>query len=289
MLVAVGHAMRHLSAPLALIAVTDMRFDQRQIDDGDLLTTSTTFIVDGYAKPAWWIATPKQLQPNGYTAAAYCVVKEQPCLSHHVAEAGISVLHWQGGNLPADEDLLYHWEDTQSGFTVLGFALVTGLLVFAGAYALGGEVAGGAFSTSMGTGSVIGDASAIAGVSSAGYVGLTDIMHPGSAFDSQGHYLGSTTGTGELQPAKPTSEHERALQNNAKVLQINRPLTNGLSGVGIVFAGNCDPSVSTATCRRRNEQPGITHRTDSYTQYNAVLSGRKNGRAVDEVKLFVPK
>ena len=186
--------MRHLDVMRALIVVTEMRFEQTQIDDGNLFVSKTTFIIDGFVKPAWWVATPIHVQPRGVSRAAICLddVKTlDDCPPHHLARAGISALPWKGGNMPdskAFEQKLYHWEDTQSGFTVLTLAIVSGLLVFAGAYAVAGELAGSASSiASVGTAgastSAMGNAALAGVVGTSTYLGATDIMHPRSILD----------------------------------------------------------------------------------------------------------
>jgi hypothetical protein len=243
------------------------------------------------------VATPIHVQPRGVRGAAICldeVQKFDDCAPHHVARAGISALPWKGGNMPdskAFEQKLYHWEDTQSGFTVLTFAIVSGLLVFAGAMALAGELAGGATSiASSGGAAVFGSSlgdSALAGVMSAGgYLGVTDVMHPGSILDQQHQFLGSTTGTGELQPIKPQSEHSAALLQAARALQIANPLKKDLSGVQEMYQGNCDESWTVEQCLKKRLRPGHSHRPDSYIELNGVLTSKQNGPPVKDGALI---
>jgi hypothetical protein len=268
MLVAVGHAMRHLGATLGLIAVTDLRFQQREIDDGGLLTTKTTYIIDGYAKPDWWIASPLQVQTLGKSDTAICVGSEDPanCLPHHVATAGISVMRWQGGNMPATEDHLYHWQDTKSGFSVLGMAVLTGLLVFAGAYVFGPQIAGGGFSVTAGEGAatVLESAAQLGLASSGAYIAGSDVLHPGSIFDIQQGFLGNTISRGDAHPMSGNSAPAAALQQSARNLQINTKLNAGLTSVQVIYKGRCAETSALRDCASSRQEAGIVPRSDTY-------------------------
>ncbi len=118
--VAVGHAMRHYKAPIAFIAVPENRFTQRVTRSGGALRKKVKYEIDGYSKPRWYVALPKELQPRG-THAQICVLPgASSCPDPRlVATSGVLVEEWKGGTMPANEDHIYHWEQTKKGWTVL--------------------------------------------------------------------------------------------------------------------------------------------------------------------------
>lgn len=77
------------------------------------------------------------------------LIDAQPsdCPSYLLAPSGVVWTKWQGGNLPAFEDMTSQWQKSQSGFTMLAWMVVVFLVVVtAGAFA----VAAGAGATALG-------------------------------------------------------------------------------------------------------------------------------------------
>jgi hypothetical protein len=278
--VAVGHAMRHHGAFAGLIAIAETRFDTRTEESGNIFRKKVKTIVEGYAKPRWYVALPVDVQTYG-TSSMICVMPGATACDawEHVAVSGVAVAEWQGGNMPAPEDLLYHWDQTRSSFTVFTFALITAALFFTGAWALGLEFtlggAGASVAANAGLGAAegftigAGTIGAAAGVSYA--AGSTVLGGGGPITSVQDGYLGAT-GNGVFTAPAPTSEHAAAMAQRLRDRHINTPMNSGLTGTTRLYQGNCAEGWTIERCRQSGLDPGILQRPDAYAEFNTVLS-----------------
>lgn len=263
--VAVGHAMAHYRAPIAFIAMSQSRFTQKKSSSGSLFKKTVKIEVDGYARPVWYVALPKEAQPYGQDAAICVIPGAQSCNDPDlVARAGVRVMRWEGGNMPATEDHLYHWEESHSSFTVLAYGIVVGLLSLAGAPMLSNVLdIPSAAKALFDTVAYIAESTALGG-------------HGGPLSAQDGFY--GATDSGYFDPnatwAASGSEQARGMADAVKRKLIDAPLQNSLTGVREQYSGNCPESWTTAQCRAQGLDPGTLPRPDQYTPYNAPLALR---------------
>ncbi len=275
--VAVGSAMRHYNATLGMIAVFTPRLDETRSTSGGWFRKTVTITVKGYTYPKWFIATPVELQPTG-TSSNICVVNnENPCAPQHIDPSGVSVRHWTGGNLPMNEDLLYTWNQSQSGWTILSFALV-----FAAVFTVGWGVG----LSSLFTGS------SVVAYGSATATSLTSLT---SAFIASGttYAVGSMIGqaqsvrnaqngffgrvdTGFLPPSPPASAQAAGL-DSAMNNEIDSGMDHSMSAVTFLFKGNCPDGWTDQQCWTSDLDPGHIPRPDSYIQFNTTKWMRQTG------------
>lgn len=257
--VAVGVAMRQVGAQLGILAAAREWIDVQEDSSGGLLWSTVTVKVSGYARPDWWIASPIGAQIAGATHLGTCALAdESPCRPEHVVNAGIQLTPWAGPGLPTDQDRLYYSENSQSGFTVLGYSLITAALVGFGAYAWGGEFwadSGSAGemltsqSTTVASGGVTSSSAVTLGLSAGtGYLGTSDALHPGATSDLQTSYLGPTLASGQIGAQVPSNDAAAKLQASTKALQISRPISASLLGEARMYQGDCPDSNSAPRC-----------------------------------------
>lgn len=131
--VVVGHAMRTVQAAVGMIAVADYRVHQWKTTKKKLLTKKVTYHIDGYTKPIWKMATPPEFQPRAAPGSVICATGSGPavCPTYAIAPAMVNIDTWTGGNLDESENLLYEWQKTVKGFTVLAFILLAFVMAFA--------------------------------------------------------------------------------------------------------------------------------------------------------------
>ena len=272
--VALGVAMRHVGAQIGILAVAREWIDVQESSSGGLLWSTVTVKVSGYARPDWWIASPIGAQVGGTSTLGICAASESPCQPEHLVRAGIQLAPWSGPNLPTDQDRLYYSENSQSGFTVLGYSLITAVLVGTGSYLWGGELlSGGGIADATATTEITGAASfgtagldAIAG--GAGYLGLTNVIHPGSSGDLQKGYLGP--GYQPDSTASVSSDSaSRTLVTKSRELQIGASLSAGLAGVRRLYAGGCNNRLPRRECQ--GSPSGVVPRSDDKAAISVIL------------------
>ncbi len=268
---AIGLAMQQVGAQVGILAVAREWIDVQQQTSGGLLWSTVTVKTYGYAQPDWWIASPIGAQLGATSQLGACVVaNESPCAPEHQARAGIAIAPWSGPNLPTDADLLYYSEDSHTGFTVLGYAIITAVLVGAGSYAWGGaELAGAggltdAALTPESTGVIaIGSSAINAGAGLIGYLGTSDVLHPGSSSNIQNGYLGETFSAGRQTALQPNNPANASLADNVQTLQIKNPLQLGLTAVRKAYMGRCSAGISRSNCA--GEGSGLVPRIGDQT------------------------
>lgn len=267
--VALGTAMRQVGAQLGILAVAREWIDVQEESDGGLLWSTVTVKVSGYARPDWWIASPIGAQIAGTTSLGVCaLVGETPCRPEHVVSAGIQLAPWAGPGLPTDQDRLYYSENSQSGFTVLGYSLITAALVGFGSYAWGGDMlaeggdGAGVLASSATTPAVGGvtstTAAGIGVAAGVSYIGISDALHPGSPADLQSTYLGSTLAGGQIATQSARDQATATLASRTTTLQTAQPLSQSLTGEVRMYRGTCPDKRSVAQCA--SEAKGVVPR-----------------------------
>ena len=271
--VAVGHAMRLYNASAGFIAMTDTRWTQVVTRSGNLLRQRVDTTTQAWVRPRWFVALPVDQQPYGVQAAICTLPGSTSCPTvEQLAQSGVSVSPWDGGNMPSPEDLLYSWTDSRSGFTVLAFALVTAAFVWVAASV---AASAGAFGTAGGAGlSTSLSPLTIGAIAGGAYaVGSTVMGGGGPVTSAQQGFLGAT-GSGFLEYPSTSNPHGQALAAAIAERHVNGPLGSGLRGTSELFKGQCAEGESTARCRVSHSDTGVLPRTDSYVQTNNVLSVR---------------
>lgn len=242
-MVSIGLAMQYHRAAFSILNVENLRLASGSRKSGGFLKKKVTVYVDGYAVPSWFIGLPSTVQTWG-TSAAICVVKTTPQVDPHtgqpmrdpatgkpsrgdcpdpalVAYSGVSFDEWKGGSFPIDEEHIYHWEKTNSGFTVIFFTI----LVMVAAFFVGPEIyaalqSGGAIGGTI-TG---GQAALAAGVAYAGGTLLTTSGPASLTSIKQGVF--GTVGDGTYQSAAGGSDQEREATRILVERHVEAPLDN---------------------------------------------------------------
>ncbi|MBU6460724.1 MAG: hypothetical protein KGQ58_07605 [Proteobacteria bacterium] len=276
--VAVGSAMRHYNASMALIAVFSPRYEESQVSSGGWFRKTVTTTVRGYAHPEWFMATPLELQPAG-TSSSICVVdKETPCAPEHVDPSGVSVQHWEGGNVPGNEDGLYTWSQTESGWTVLSFSLVFAAVLTVGwgvgLPALFNGPAGLSWTGAAGSSSLSSLVGTFA-VSGTTYATGSMIGKIGSVQHIQNGLFGHVD-TGQLLPPSAANAQVAGL-NTAMDARIDTNITHSLSSVTTLFSGRCPDGWTLQKCQGEGLDPGQLFRPDTRVQFNSTHWMRQHG------------
>ena len=293
--VAVGHAMRHYGTDKGIIVGVTPRMSQEQKKSGNMFRKKITTIIKGFAKPEWYLAGLPSAIPDG-VSAAICVANEDPCQKHHIAASGIAVKQYVGGNMPGQEDQLYHWQQTKSGFTFLTFAIFAFFLSFA-AFSLTGTGAGWmsslATSPTYGLGITGLNAATVGLLDGIGYLIGGAVMQGGSPTDIQSGYMGKKLSTGSLSPSGASDEHSRGLMANINCSHIDLGSANsanctavpaskvqqGLSGYVQAYQGECPAGLTASECTANGySNKGFVPRADEYVEHNAVLFSKEFGK-----------
>lgn len=272
--VAVGHAMRYADAHVGFITSDKTRFEQRIKKSGGMLKKKVKVYIDGYAKPQWFVATPIEVQPDG-GFASICVKNigsktgngntsqcDDPA---HMAQSGVSIVEWAGGNMPETEEKLYAYIYKKSSFTVLAFTILTFAVTWGLASALSTVVGSG-----LGTGL---SAASTAAIGAGVYAGVA-VLQGAGVTSAQAGYLGDT-GNGVLKPNSAAwDRHQTGLNQGLRNKQILSREGTGLKGVQSLYRGNCPEANTTAQCKTAGLNPGTMHRPDSYRDSNITLELR---------------
>ena len=251
-LVAIGHAMRLNRAPTAWLAWAEGRFDVWTEDSGNIFFPQVTTNVAAYAKPRWYFIAPIQMSPAVGKFSQICVDpaliiinersgKRDCDFPEHIAYSGVVASEWSGGNLPTQEQLIYQWSTTQSGWSVLTLALASPLLGL-------DPVTYGLASTVFGGG--------------------------GSLTQAQDGFFGAT-GDGHLIPPVPTSEQVAGARQGVVNNHVSPGLNSGLTGTQTMYRGTCDPAQTNAECLAAGKDPGIVYRPDAFAVQNSVAETQR--------------
>lgn len=139
--VGVGHAMRLLGTPFALIAQETYSMEKvgpKCKKSAGGLRKKCKVWVYGKAKPTWYFATPSSLTDVPSTTAI-CAINGMgsSCPAHAIAPAMVSFEKKTGGNLQEQEETIYTWYKSYSGWTVLAFVIAV-FVMSAAIAAIGG-------------------------------------------------------------------------------------------------------------------------------------------------------
>lgn len=292
--VAVGLAMQMVSAPVALVAMADLRVKQWTETSGGWLKKTVTQHVDGYTKPQWYIATPGALQPRGetFTMCAQNVSDPLTCPPEQVISSGVAWSQWSGGNHPAFEDQTSAYSHSESSLTLLAWVAIAFVVAFSAGAALAAAgvattslgplsaiinavgAAGGA--TGVGTAVTLGTVEAAAAVEAA-FVGVVGVAQGASLTGAvNGPYLGADSGFGA--PVAQTTEAGTSLMSGLHN-NFDTPLIEQ-SGVRAVrqaaYGTDCaTPGSTVASCGGNS---GLVPRPDTGTQMNSVQFWQDNGK-----------
>ncbi|NOT17672.1 MAG: hypothetical protein HOP20_06345 [Sulfuriferula sp.] len=135
MKVAVGHAMRKHHAILSYVMQENPRMNQFTTTSSSTFSTKTT-TVQGFASPIWYVGMPMEAGWVGGETGQTCVSAVAGATTtacdapEHIAIAGVMFEKWKGGNMPANEDLMYQWVNSQSSWNVFFFALILAVVTF---------------------------------------------------------------------------------------------------------------------------------------------------------------
>lgn len=273
--VAVGHAMRKYGASLSYVAVDDTRFTQnRSSKSSGFFRKKVTTTVTAYAHVHWHVGTPMELQPSGETGQI-CVTGTGTTSScddpAHVAIAGVMFQEWKGGNMPAQEDMMYQWTQVQSSWNILFFMVIIMIVTFGVASfllpLLGPALSIGAGTMAVAAGGAYGLASTVFGSG-------------GSLTQAQTGFFGAT-GNGWIQPMTSGSVQQaglaQAIQNDMVAPQMGAG-TGGMTSTDMLYKGNCPLGFTVGQCQSASLDPGTAWRPSSYTEYNLtkVLRQRMN-------------
>jgi hypothetical protein len=241
---------------------------------GNLLRQRVDTTTQAWVRPRWFVALPVDQQPYGVQAAICTLPGSTSCPTvEQLAQSGVSVSQWDGGNMPSPEDLLYSWTDSRSGFTVLAFALVTAAFVWVAASVV---TSAGAFSTAGGAGLGTSLSPLSAGAFAGGTYALTSTVLGGGGpvSSAQQGFLGAT-GSGYLEQPSASNPHAQALAAAISARHVHGAIGTNLRGTSELIKGQCSEGLTIAQCREASSEPGILPRPDSYVQTNNVLSTRE--------------
>lgn len=296
---AVGHAMRLVGASIGLLAVAHYRFDQHVDSSGGLFMKTTKITVNGYTKPDWYVAAPKSIVPMGITGAV-CAVDTNPCPSYAIAPALENFQRWQGGDMLDNEDLLFHHEESHSGFTIFTMMLVIVVLNWAASEFLTAAMAGNAAGAAGAAGGATGGAVTTGTISNlvgghlgmlvfghevalsplavgaieGGSYGLLNTLKDGASLTDVQNGLYGSVDKGFSAPPGDLDQYSQDLID-ATVPHMTGKVTNSLSATKGVLYGDCPPGSALASC---SGTTGIVSRDDSYIEFNSVQWVRDNGK-----------
>lgn len=273
--VAVGLAMAYTNATIAFVSVPQTHIETETHTSGGLFSKTTTTTYKGYAKPLWFVGLPWDMQPRG-RSAQICAIQYGGGSScddpGHIVSSGISIDSWNGGNMPANEDLLYQSSTSQSSWTVLAFALVTFALAWGAGFALTGG-AGWSVGAATSTGAVSAtEASALAGaaygsIGAGTYAVSSSVLNGGGLTDVQQSYLGQT-GWGQMSPAPASNDIQQGLNSAVNQRHINNGLSGSLTGTQVQYMGNCSEGWTRAECVNGGLDTGTMPRPESHAEMN---------------------
>jgi len=289
--VAIGHAMRMSGAAIGLVAVAKNRVNQYQTKSGGWLRKTITTHVEGYTKPEWFIASPADFQPNGTTASMCAINVSTPsaCPQHLAVPSGIVWTQWEGGSLPAFEDMTSNWTQSKKSFTLLAMIVVAFLVVAtAGAMMVAAGAAASALGPAtfiqglVGMGTTMGGALTMNTVLTfaaieAAAVGVVGGLSGAGVKDAvTAPYTGARSGFGV--PTVPDSPAGRSVYDGVRA-KFDAPAPSAL-GVRAVTEGlygaGCAPHLPSTSCGNS----GVVPRVDSGTQTNNVQFWKDNGKPV---------
>lgn len=272
-----ARAQRDLSRPaLAILATTNLDVRQWTESSGNFFKRSVTQHVQAYAGSDWFVGLPLSQQVNGYNPA-YCVLPVPSCDSFdHVIYSGMSWRQWSGGNMPSQQDLIYNYSQTNSGFTLGFFVVVVAIaatVVTAGASAAlvvaGAETLGA--TTIVGTGIAAG----------AAYGGATLATSPGAkSIVDISNGLGAGVSGPIGTPKAPANGIQAGINQAVQSRVMNAGgMANSTTANSQLYRGSCPENYTKAQCDSAGLASGIIPRADGWREHMDILDMRKREAA----------
>ncbi len=270
MKVVVGHAMRRYAAVFGFVAVDQPSVTQTSSSSSSLFSTTVTTTVTGYVSPKWYVATPMEATPSGESGqicvtggnAGSTIACDDPA---HIAIAGVMFSVWQGGNMPAGQDLIYQQTNRQSGWNVLFFTVLFGVITWGLASVLAPEMVAG----------LGGDLTFAGGAAGSYGMASTVFGSGGSLMQTQQGFFGAT-GNGWQSRMIPTSSVQANMMAIIQANHVAVPMgSGGLSATNALYSGACGVGFSVSQCQRAGLDPGTIWRPDSYAEYNSTKALRQ--------------
>ena len=277
--VAIGHAMRHYGAMVGFIAVSQSRTTQTQSTSGGFLKTTVTTTVKGWVKPAWYVATPVELQQENAQLAAICVSATQTATETtscddpaHVAISGVSVSSWKGGNMPMDEEMVYKWVHKQSSWTIVFFSVILAVVTWGIATALTFAAPTMMGAVQAATGLTAAGMSAVAGVA---YGVASTALHSGGGLTQTQAGLFGSTGNGvfKVDLGSMSVQSQGLAQGVHNKHIVSGWGSNTLSSQKL-FKGACAENKTYEECVDGGQDAGQMWRGDTYQEVNTTLDMR---------------
>lgn len=196
------------------------------------------------------------------TAAAACDFPE------HVAIAGVMFSEYKGGNMPAQEDMMYQWTQVQSSWNILFFMDIIMIVTFG--------VAGFLLPLLAPT---LGLTATTAAIAAGGIYGLSSTVFGsgGSLTQAQQGFFGAT-GNGWIHPAAPGSVQQAGLTQAIQNDMVNPQMgagNGGMTSTNMLYKGNCPSGFTVAQCQAVSLDPGTAWRPDSYVEYYSTRALRQ--------------
>jgi len=277
--VILGHAMRYVSSPVAVLAVATPRTEQRmETTRNAYLRKNVTVRVNSYLEPKWYVAAPPSFQSGG-SSAAICLHPSGSCAStpYLVAPAMVTFQEWQGGTMP--DTLTHLGEDVFTDSSSFRFDDVV-VAAYVYTFATSGmqtamRNSGGvtdSFTSALQSYNVGGATPAMpAAASEAGlYAGLPAVLNQGSLGAVQDQFRISA-GTGLSNQPSPVGAVATRVVNKSQELAIMAdPLSGGMAGVRAYYVGSCEAGKTFDQCRSAGQESGVLPRADTYIELDAT-------------------
>lgn len=277
--VAIGHAMRFVGAPMAVLA-TSLPYAQQTMTtvQGSSYRKSVTVRTRGFIKPQWFIAAPPAFQPSG-SSAAICI-DPVGCAStpYYIAPAMVTFQEWQGGTMPSTADLVSDISSSDSAtFSFDNFLVAAYVYTFAGSSMQSSIQRSGSAGSNF-TARVQAGNNNTYGTPSSGYEapnesglyqGLSSVLSGRSLREVQQSFGGSV-GNGRFTPAGgATSAFAQDFMPKSKQRTITDDAagnTGGMSAVRTYNVGSCDASLTLEQCTALGKESGVMPRADIYVE-----------------------
>jgi hypothetical protein len=299
--VAIGHAMRYAGAPLAVLQVAETRTGTETQKSGNAFRKKVTTIVNGFAKPRWFIAQPAAVMQRSTTMPMASLCAPDPtrvsCAVYETATSGVSFEEFDGGMLSNAEE---KWEldrQTKSGWGFLAILVVAvvasfALAAIAPALGLASSAAAGATAVGAPAAGMMGSlltAGGVLGASSSILASValeTAVVGSGMALLGGGNLGGMysfqpSALLGVMPVAKATVDAVDTSVIGQKLNAQVAPRTTSdfaqgggtLAGFQATVVGNCPVGSTLASCAGAT---GVVQHMDQYSEQNMYQFVRDN-------------
>lgn len=276
--VIIGHAMRYVSSPFAVLAAATPRTEQRmETTRNSHLRKTVRVEVSSYLDPKWYIAAPPSFQGEG-SSAAICLHASGTCTAtpYLVAPAMVTFQEWQGGTMPSTPTYLGQDVFTDSSsFKFDNFVVAAYVYTFAAssmqATVQNSSSAATGLTAALQSYNTEGASRAITqSPSDAGlYAGMSSVLDQGSLSTVQSGYR-SSAGTGQIPKQTPSGTLATRFVSQSRQLAILADPTNGgMEGVRSYYVGDCSAVKLLSECASPMRS-GVLPRADTYVELDAA-------------------